>query len=1810
MRRRVLLVAAVCTSVCLLATLGLPSVAGASPQPSPAGSSATVSGGTPAAAAGTTAAGTTASSTGTTSTAAAGSTTAGSTTAGSTTAGSTTAGSTTAGSTTGTTGSDPASCNTPPSSTNATAANRDRFISLWLPRVTNQAWLQQYLNQPTVPADIAAEGFVSMDQPTQAWLVSCLVAALPAGSAPAADQLSKFRAVLFLVIFGKDRLNQLRAQGHAPAAAASATAPQPSPLQAQVDAAAHTPLVTKPAAPTAPSVPGVVTASGSATTGAGVTLKGEINHSVVTVPISPNVPLPPATVSAAATVNVNSLINLIVGVLDAPPIANILAILNTLLTDIANVQQVLFTVPPLNLLGGVTYRVCAESATQPLACSVSLPVGVPIPADVNGDHVPDVLAELIPSVNTTTKSLVPLVTSVDVGFSFEVLRLFPGTGALPAHVFAVYDPPTINTRLEYGYDGRQSTLANDTKTTVLLKNAIQTPPAVHTGDIEVTLAITHASPGAVEAETLAVKTLQPQGAFHLPKEVDPMTGAVQFSPVPTSVNADLHLIHSASRDEDIVSFNSSQPSTTNIDFTQDVTSQSPQSHRQFRALVDQLPTSVTVDLVHVPGTGGGKQTITYNASAGIAHVHASDNAVADTSHPGSFTRSDYDVQGVPSSVAVTLTGSSDIVYQASAVVPQVQFTTQTQVDNVVQNLITATAKGVPKNIHLNNNTAVDNQTINYDADSSLTSVALALYDRANDQTFVNGLALGLPTHATIVQTKSSGAFDYSSSGPIGTLAASLSRGGGSTLLPPTCVALPLVSPASCVDHATFFKRGSGLGVDAKISGLVSAHADPSQRASYRLGLSPGGQQFLATADLDSPNVAASLTVSNLPTSLAVTMDPAVGSASYQASSVINSVSVAFAQRDSSFANVLVGRASLGSVPKNITLGWSTAGATPSVTYSADSRLGSLQAFYQQAPGQTTFSATVADLPLFMRLSGLDPLVFSAQTSAAAAAGSDHVGTISFAYGSDGVLTGTGDPNDHVALTTTGTGGSGTTHAELLYHGLSFFTVDTTGKQLHGEVKNTAARLFDVALSTPNLLANGFINSVPTDVVFDVVGQEVRYNASSVINEISLAVDRRNGEQLNADVTGIPGLIDLTFDSAGSAVTWNASGVTGGVNVTAQFGAPSTGVGGRTFNAALTLAGIPASWDATYGTGHVLFKANGGGSLGTLAASFTNHGVFVIPGGDGLSVDYSATSGDLDASLQVSKLTRAEFQKLAPSSGSSSSSAGGFDATFNMGVGLGETFGVNAHVSPGDGSVVNAVGGFTDMPTQLHLRSQDAVITYNGNLHPTLQLDLNYGDAAAVAALPVTAFTHGIVVRDAVVGGGGGGGRALGAKVFLTGLPLGLSFDTPNGIYTVSSYAPTVDALTLDVQLTSFAATPIALLAVQHVFNGGDHSPVDFTFGPFTTGVGGDGGKLIHAQYTASRPMGAFNADATADTNVAQLSISNIPRSVGFDANFGADTKTINVALGDSITEIDAAYKRTTDSAFIARAQLTTVPKTVALTIGKQDDGQGIAAPLFNYHASAAGLGLFAFVDASAFSGIDAQVQVTASGLGQDVTSGLSGTTMQLASSPATGSFMLVGTGVFNFNVNLGFNAGPFTNTGNLAIHLNVGQLIIGFTDMTSLTLKLGVSTAIEGNYGSFTFGETSVTTIDLHSHLDIDLGIGTWHDAVGVDIDNANLGNVIGDFRMADNVLGEWFSVPTPVPCDVSIVPPSITFLSVDINLRPHPRFTSTGSMFTVSSSDTEGSGVWIATVNPEGVVPDFVLDIIARFASPDGGDQGLSTTC
>ena len=141
---------------------------------------------------------------------------------------------------------------------------------------------------------------------------------------------------------------------------------------------------------------------------------------------------------------------------------------------------------------------------------------------------------------------------------------------------------------------------------------------------------------------------------------------------------------------------------------------------------------------------GELQTIDYTASAPITRVLATDTATPDVTHPGSFTQSRYEVKGVPTSVSVDLKGAEDILYTANAKIPEVSFATQTFVDDVLQQEITALAHQIPKSVHVTNISTPAQTAFTYDADSNLQDVALTMYDRAEDEMpAATGVARGL-----------------------------------------------------------------------------------------------------------------------------------------------------------------------------------------------------------------------------------------------------------------------------------------------------------------------------------------------------------------------------------------------------------------------------------------------------------------------------------------------------------------------------------------------------------------------------------------------------------------------------------------------------------------------------------------------------------------------------------------------------------------------------------------------------------------------------------------------------------------------------------------------------------------------------------------------------------------------------------------------------------------------------------------------------------------------------------------------------------
>lgn len=1659
-----------------------------------------------------------------------------------------------------------ASCANPPDKPDATAENRDRFVGLWIDRIKNKAWLDDFIAASTIPADVKAEGFHDMPGDVQVWLAACLVDEMLDVADEGADaaKYNKYIAGIGMIVFGKAGLNKMREELNAPETEAAPTQQLNEDLTAQALADMVSEGKTEQHLTSAELPKAQVNAPST------VTSTGTANSTTPSLQQLVNAPAPTVAASEPETLATTQLVPEGLEphpITQLPLVPTVLAAVDSVLQLIAEIQGVLFTLPVVNILASAFYKICAESATMPLKCSISLPIGVPIPADVTGDNVPDVAGML--GVFSNLK---------DVGAKFQVQRLAPNAGPLPAHVFAVYDTPFVKKRIEFGFDGRASSLGTTQAVKGTLENAIK----AITGDIEVTADVTSKNVGNTAALSFAVKDLVGGSAFVLPSEENPMAGAVQFAPFPTDFSVNAHLIHTSSaRSQDIFTVESNTQSKVNAQIDQRTTTTPVKSNRRFLAEIDKLPTKVVVDLVRE----GEHQSIDYRASSAISSVKASDKTIPDIAED-SYTESVYQVKGVPTEIDVDLIGAQDITYKANAKIPEVSFATETVKEGVLKQRITAAAHQIPKNVHVLNKTDAAEQRITYTADDKIGDIVLGMYDKDENgvETNLAAKATGIPKQMEFVSTKATGAYDLTSDTGIDLIEATLTRNNGQLL------------PMPGTDHATVYKRGEQLGLDFRLTGFKSAHFQGNEQTEVSLGLNPGGQTFDAVADIDDPdggpNVYATAHVGALPANMALTFDPDNGEATYAASSIIPLLTASFTDRDTE----MFGNATLTDLPKNIGVTFNTTGATPEVTYDADSRLGSIELNYSEKPGGLGIHGLISDLPQYMRITGLDPIVFDARTGPAAASGSSDIGQILFQFATDGVFQSPSTTDDHAYLSTDT---HDQTHAELQYSGLRYLSVDTSDQELHATVKNTAARLFRAYVYTPTVSLEGFIDKVPAEITISQVGNLITYDASSTIDEISTDLVRDNGDTLAVQIQDIPSHVEVLFDGAGAKLVWNSSSATGLISALAHL-TPETLGTDRAFDAGLTITDIPVHWDATWANGDVAFNTSPGG-IGSIAAKVTNHGSYHQLVGDHLSAYYDQPSGDLDASLKISNLQKIEFAKLA-------GNPGGFDAKLNMGDHGSLAFAADVNLGT---TVLKASGAFDHLPSQIHLRSEGGRITYDGDDNPDLTVSVEAGHPAAIAATPAAPFVHGVSVRD----GASGANKAVKAKLYLTGLPDHLDLNSPAGTYHVNGYNPTNGTLVVDVKLVTLAPQALSLYLTQGVPTA---SPVNFTFGPFLTSTAGDGTHNVSLNYTANQTLGALDATAQyGNTDEAGLYISAIPSSISVNAALGADTKTVGVNMAHGISKIVASYKKVGDIDLAARVELRDVPSSVNINIGKESDsgnGTDVDAPVFTMTTSAPGMDIDAFATAAIATPVNANAAVTLAvvDLGQTVTADLIGNRLNVTSSPATGSFAINAAGRVQKDVSLFWDGGIFQNRGKLDIDLKIGKVTLGLTDFSNVNFRLGFTTGVDGSFSSFTFGQESNLTVDLEEHFYVHID---WPDPFGSDdIDLISpidvtipLGNVVPRWRVNKNVYGTIFEIPF------------FHFLigdcHVSFDARPAPGTTTATPIFTLGPPQGAPgeTPAWLLTpdITLLGVsLPNFALDIIAFFASPYGNDIDAYPEC
>ncbi|UVS77513.1 hypothetical protein [Actinokineospora sp. UTMC 2448] len=531
----------------------------------------------------------------------------------------------------------------------------------------------------------------------------------------------------------------------------------------------------------------------------------------------------------------------------------------------------------------LTYRICSESRTKEVSCTLTLPLAVPAIVDVTGDGTPDVLSDLVPlaapgdiiavareildleaeiaavtnRLNVVlellsdplnvilhpellveklqlenlladlgaalTAKVEALLNLVHLGLGLVNLRLptseFAGED-LPAHVWAVYDFPT-HKRISVGFDGLRRGAGLPTAAVGVYTFA---PLQVLRGIFDIKARLITVGAADSLAITAGLANVTDDDAGH---PYDPTVASAQFSPVPTFF--DVHaFIDPGAPDRDqkaTVDANSTTETRLDVQVLSNNRTADPPTDRFDQLVVDVLPTSVSAALTRP--AGGGDATVDYTAS--------------DTIDTILF---------------------ADYVYSGQQL---------TRATRASAQAVPATWRGVLA-------TAPESARLDYTASSALAALDIAFYDR-EPAIVLRGKLRELPTAVVVNADLPARHVQFTADNPLGSAEVALSKGLGDYA--------PLDG-----EHGTAIIDGDRLGVSARVTGLrgIDVYFDDHPRGGTEF--TPGGQRFVAAGVIDGRQKAR-LDVSNLPASLAFDLDTVARRVLFTASSVVNRVQAAY-----------------------------------------------------------------------------------------------------------------------------------------------------------------------------------------------------------------------------------------------------------------------------------------------------------------------------------------------------------------------------------------------------------------------------------------------------------------------------------------------------------------------------------------------------------------------------------------------------------------------------------------------------------------------------------------------------------------------------------------------------------------------------------------------------------------------------------------------------------------------------------------------------------------------------------------------------
>jgi hypothetical protein len=1104
---------------------------------------------------------------------------------------------------------------------------------------------------------------------------------------------------------------------------------------------------------------------------------------------------------------------------------------------------------------------------------------------------------------------------------------------------------------------------------------------------------------------------------------------------------------------------------------------------------------------------------------------------------------------------------------------------------------------------------IDPAGVGYQASAPITS--LRVQGRITSATSTTDLAVAvedIPKLMHLAWTSAPASVAFTGSDAIGSIKAQVRINGASA------------GAIDGTDHVVFRQNGDALGISAQVSGLKALSVDPT--GTYSLTLVPGGQRFVAAAAIDADRFAL-LEISALPRTIDVTVvADTVGEVNYVASDPIDSVRVAM-QTISTGNAMLV---EVDDVPASIHAAWRAKPEAPLVTYDASSRVSHVYTFYRDRTGGDTLEASVNGVPAYFHVEGAIrrpnvDLVFDARTAASAAPGSGSVDSVAFRYGSLGTFLTSVPSIDHVVLRQTLT----SMQMDVTYSGLRYASARIVDKVVDVALQNTAARPFSAAVDIPTLLLNASIEDVPSDLQIHYRANEatggsqptLSYLASSPIHALNIDLDMRDGQLINAHIQELPRSIDLSIDLTLKTVRWEASAATAGIQLVARLAAS-----GPMWDLDVAIDTLPAVWHLAWHPKFPIVFQGDSGTLRQARATVTNHHVVTTSPGSHVNV-VSTAGGDIDASFLVKDLSLVRFEKTRADS---------FDAIVRMGNGV-DPFAVSVNIEDPEGTRAMVDLRMSPLPADLHISSVLSRIEFTSSSNFDLAVEAQMGENFVLGAMPWDSLPlarPGAFIRQYCNTTGCPAGVKL--KVLLLGAPTYAMINpgpSSGNMLQIDNFNPpsslnslTVDAIMGDMKImvVQLDVPRLARLAFFfHVDSPQGKMDVDYRTSPPPGSPPATMGPLSLAFEGVSRNSGV-------------VKVSNIPSSFNLATTLRDTDKLIIVALAQPISRIETSLvlgpppETPTLPNKNAHILLTDVPTAVTLRFGTSADDYN-RIPLLSYSASAIGLDVDASVSgtfetgrASPLAPVETVASLTATDLGRVITTTFQrpppvphcgqpnqsiGSLGMVSDPPTAGLTLRVSAHIAgNFSMDSDrtcYNMIEFRDNSTASIEANIDDLQLKVTDLKDLTIGLGVSTSIQGNYGSMGLNWQAMRLrLGLDANVYYCPGGGlacfwiqhytqthnvtsvTWYQATNHITPNLN-----PDLSHP----GRWVAIPIPgAVCG--------GFVHVSLHISPHQHQISVDG-FTVAPPGPGEGDAWIVTPDPNNAIAPNVMAVIAGMTSP-----------